>query len=56
MNDIFKYIDCQVKVGGNFKMVSSLNGNTKRFYTEKQEPITEIEFVLKDNIVYFHDL
>ncbi|MGQ0986109.1 PAAR domain-containing protein [Acinetobacter baumannii] len=57
MNDIFKYIDCRVKVGGKFQDGKlDLNGNTKRFYTEKQEPITEIEFVLKDNIVYFHDL
>ncbi|MDN8450111.1 PAAR domain-containing protein [Acinetobacter baumannii] len=57
MNDIFKYIDCRVKVGEKFQDGKlDLNGNTKRFYTEKQEPITEIEFVLKDNIVYFHDL
>lgn len=48
MNDIFKYIDCRVKVGEKFQDGKlDLNGNTKRFYTEKQEPITEIEFFLK---------
>lgn len=57
MNDIFKYIDCRVKVGERFQDGKlDLNGNTTRFYTEKQEPITEIEFFLKDSIVYFHDL
>ncbi|WP_336010111.1 PAAR domain-containing protein [Acinetobacter calcoaceticus] len=57
MDDIFKYIDCRVKVGERFQDGKlDLNGNTTRFHTEKQEPITEIEFVFKDNIVYFHDL
>ncbi len=57
MNDIFKYIDCRVKVGERFQDGKlDLNDNTTRFYTEKQKPITEIEFFLKDSIVYFHDL
>lgn len=57
IHDIFKYIDCRVKVGEKFQEGKlDLNGTTTRFYTKKQEPITEIEFIFKDNIVYFHDL
>lgn len=55
--DIFKYIDCRVKVGDKFQEGKlDLNGTTTRFYTKEQEPITEIEFTFKNNIIYFHDL
>ncbi|MCH7350412.1 MULTISPECIES: PAAR domain-containing protein [unclassified Acinetobacter] len=55
--DIFKYIDCRIKVGETFQEGKlDLNGNTTRFHTKKQEPITEIEFIFKDGIIYFHDL
>ncbi|WP_373358419.1 PAAR domain-containing protein [Acinetobacter lactucae] len=57
IHDIFKYIDCRVKVGDTFQEGKlDLNGTTTRFYTKKQEPITEIEFTFKNNIIYFHDL
>lgn len=56
-DEISKYLDCKVKIGDKF-YDSDLdsNGITTRFLTEKEEPITEIEFVLKNNIIYFHEL
>ncbi len=55
--DIFEYIGCRVKVGNSFydgKLDCS--GKTQRFSTEKEEQLTEIEFNLKENIIYFYKL
>ena len=57
IDDLFKNLDYKVKVGENIQQGSlDLNGKTSRFFTEKQESITEIELIFKEKIVYFHDL
>lgn len=56
-NELLKYIDCRVKIGENFKNGNlDITGKTDRFYTEGKEQITEIELILKDNIIYFDEL
>lgn len=57
IGDLFKYLEYKVKVGDEHqKGLLDPDGKTTRFYTKKQESITEIELTFKDNIIYFHDL
>lgn len=56
-DELFKYFDCRVKIGESFKNANlDITGKTNTFYTEGKEPITEIELMLKDNIIYFDEL
>ncbi|EKK14012.1 TPA: PAAR domain-containing protein [Acinetobacter baumannii] len=56
-DELFKYFDCRVKIGESFKNANlDITGKTNRFHTEGKEPITEIELILKDNIIYFDEL
>ncbi|GLG84669.1 PAAR domain-containing protein [Acinetobacter calcoaceticus] len=56
-DELFKHFDCRVKIGESFRNANlDITGKTDRFYTEGKESITEIELVLKDNIIYFDEL
>lgn len=57
LKEIFNKFDCRVTVGGKIQN-GHLDSDVKtiRFATEDREPITDIEFFFKDNIVYFYDL
>lgn len=47
----------KIKVGNQYKE-GKLDqvGKTERFSTSQAEPITELEFFLKEKVVYFHEL
>ena len=55
--ELYNLIGYKIKVGNQFKE-GKLDqvGKTERFSTSQAEPITELEFFLKEKVVYFHEL
>jgi len=55
--ELYNLIGYKIKVGNQYKE-GKLDqvGKTERFSTSQAEPITELEFFLKEKVVYFHEL